>query len=134
MKRALWIVLPLSFVSCEAAPAVKPQAPAVGDSRNLEQFELKKACFDIGRRLYEAEFKHPGGGQVALNPLYTYSKELNTCVMFGGFVGKDQTSFFLVDALSNVELASSIRAGGETIGLSREEFDRKKKAFFPEVP
>lgn len=95
---------------------------------------MKRVCFDAGRRLYETEFKNPGGGQSPLNPLYTYSEKLNTCVMFAGLIGKDQFSVFLIDALSNVEIASSIRTGKQTVGLSREEFDRKKKEFFPEAP
>lgn len=135
MKHAFWIFLSLLFVSCEPAPTVRTTVPNVDEPKNLkEEFELKRACFDVGRRLYEAEFNKPSEGEIALKPRYTYSRELNTCVVFAGFIGKDNTSFFLVDALSNVELASSFQFGRKTIGLSREEFKQKEKMFFPDAP
>ena len=137
MKTTLALVVPilLMSVSCERQPLPESQPPQPdGDARILAQFELKKTCFEIGRHLYEAQFKATAG-KVALKPLYTYSKELNTCVMYVGFVGKKHqaTSHFLLDALSNIEIASSVTVGGTTVGLSQDEFERVKSEFFPEV-
>lgn len=97
------------------------------------EFDLKVRCFELGRRLWEAEFQSPQPGQVSTNPMFTYSKELNTCVLYAGYLGPTHTSEFLIDVLGNRELASSIRmADAGTFGLSKDDFAARKRAFFPE--
>ena len=56
--------------------------------------------------------------------------------MYFGFIKMREqvtVSHFLVDALTNIEIASSISVGGATLdGLSQEEFLQVKSEFFPE--
>ncbi len=136
MKHASWIFLLLILVLCELPLQLRAQGPNDSEPTKQGEFEMKKVCFDVARHVYEKDFeKSKNDGVVVLKPLYTYSKKLNTCVMYGGFVDKDETSFFIFDALTNVEIASSILKGNKTIeGLSKEDFNRKKKAFFPDAP
>ena len=90
---------------------------------------MKKTCLEIGRQLYEAEYKETAGS-VTLKPVYTYSEDLNTCVAYFGFIStsNNSVSHFLVDTLSNIEIASSYPTAG--LGLPLELFEQVKSELF----
>jgi hypothetical protein len=121
------------IVSCNPTTVQQqPPGPATRDALKQDAFDKKLICHERGRRLYESEFKNPGGGQSPLNPQFAYSEKLNSCVMFAGFLGNNGTvSEFLIDVLSNIEIASSSRNPRGTFGLSKQDFETKKKEFFP---
>jgi hypothetical protein len=110
----------------DRAPEIKARA----EVKRSAEFNLKKTCFDVGRRIYEADFAKPSPGYLAMSPLYAYSKELNTCVMFAGDIGKNSSGQFIIDTLTNEELGSSIRSGAEIISKPDVKFEQLKKRLF----
>jgi len=76
-------------------------------------------------------------GATSLDPMYTYSKELNTCVAYVGWrnfrKGEESRLEFLIDVLSNISILESDRSGTDA-GFPSDEFDRQMKAFFPDAP
>lgn len=102
-----------------------------GSSDASTDFNRKVKCLEVGQKLWAAEFSPPRQGEVAMPPLYGFSQELNTCVMWAGFGSKDGETEYLFDVLANREIASSIRTGGITLGLSEADFASLKKRYFP---
>lgn len=108
-----------------------PTSVDQGSSDAVTDFNRKVKCLEVGQKLWSAEFSAPKQGEVAMPPLYGFSQELNTCVMWAGFGAKDRESEYLFDVLANREMASSIRTGGMTLGLSEPDFAVLKSRYFP---
>jgi len=131
------VVVRLGVVAAAVIASIIGCSPGAARDRDgndglARQFDLKVRCLEIGRRFWEAEFRDLQKGQVAVNPRYTYAQELNTCIIYAGYISPDQQSEFLIDVLTNQELASSIRTGATVFGLSKDEFATRKKSFFPD--
>ena len=127
---AVLIIATLAAVSCDRAGTTSLGTTLSSESTRTE-FDLKVRCQEIGRRYWDLEFGKLESGTIAINPSYTYSKELNTCVVYAGMMSKAGRSEFLIDVLSNRELASSSRYGDVRTGQPQEEFEVKKRQFFP---
>ena len=100
------------------------------------EFARKTKCFEVGRLLYK-DLALPretiDNGSFPLDPMYTYSKELNTCVAYFAWSSFRTGEEFLIDVLSNISIVDSIRFGADAV-FSSDEFDRQMKAFFPDAP
>ena len=101
-------------------------------------FARKTKCFEVGRLLCKdlTLAREPyDEGLVDLNPMYTYSKELNTCLGYFGWLNLLQESRFefVLDVLSNITILQSAKVGADAL-VSSVEFDRQMRAFFPDAP
>jgi hypothetical protein len=113
-------------------PAEDPPTSVDQDSSDAgTDFNRKVKCLEVGQKLWSEEFSALRQGEVAMPPLYGFSQELNTCVMWAGFGSKDRETEYLFDVLANREIASSIRTRGITLGLSEADFAILKSRYFP---
>jgi hypothetical protein len=118
------------------SPAETPETATIATGSEESEFARKTKCFEVGRLLYE-DLMLGRETSSSLDPLYTYSKELNTCVAYLGWFsfseGQEFRTEFLIDVLSNMSILESLRFGADAVFPS-DEFDRQKKAFFPDAP
>ena len=104
------------------------------------EFARKTKCFAVGRLLYkDLTESYDEGLGLPLNPMYTYSKELNTCVAYVGWrnfrKGEESRLEFLIDVLSNITILQSAKVGADALSPSdSDEFKRQLRAFFPDAP
>jgi hypothetical protein len=130
MKKLALLVLLLGCLSCFQ----KPGATITSKPDNIaREFELKKICYEVGRRYWETEFRdnYPSG-YVLVNPRYAYNKEINTCIVLTGMMSKGFSGYHITDTLTNVELASSeVIDGNNTGGWTPQQFEVIKKRLFP---
>jgi len=102
------------------------------------EFARKTKCFAVGRLLYkDLTESYDEGLGLPLNPMYTYSKELNTCLGYFGWLNILQESRFefVLDVLSNITILESIKVGADALSPSdSDEFKRQLRAFFPDAP
>jgi hypothetical protein len=106
------------------------------------EFARKTKCFEVGRLLYKdlTLAREPyDEGLVDLNPMYTYSKELNTCLGYFGWLnfreGNESRFEFVLDVLSNITILQSAKVGADALSPSdSDEFKRQLRAFFPDAP
>jgi len=125
----LYLVI-LFLSSCSWNTEGNSNEPTEQPSSRFVEFQMKKMCMELGQRLFEAEFNKPTKGQMVHTPLYTYSNERNSCVMYTGYSSKEVASESLIDVLSNQEFAHHGKVGNESIGLTRIEFNELKHKYF----
>jgi hypothetical protein len=85
---------------------------------------------ELGQRLYNADYKDAPENLAAISPRYAYNKELNTCLLYVGYLGRDYANYMIIDVLTNTEISSHIRREDVVLGLSFDAFQKEEKRLF----
>ncbi|MDO8486133.1 MAG: hypothetical protein Q7S77_00315 [Candidatus Staskawiczbacteria bacterium] len=102
-----------------------------------DAFLMKQKCQTIGQKIYEDDAKTLGRDNMLI-PEYVYSKDLNTCLYFGGHVEENSYKKWIKDSLANEEIFSFFELNGRVLNKSficetcvpLEEFDMQKEILF----
>ena len=117
----LGIAILIGLASCQRTNEEAGQQP---DPQRAWLLEQKTRCYDVGRRYNDAlvaEVAAVRTGATAGNPRYCYHERLNTCLYSGIIVGQSRSDQFVIDVLTNEELASTFQTTLEAFEDRRDE-------------
>jgi len=110
------------------------------EKRSNLTFERKMECQTAGEKIYQ---KHITDGSELryFNPQYKYSKNLDTCLYYGGYFGDSEGNIqkWVIDSLTNEELISYMQVDGkpftaycDSCRATVQDFDLEKERLFNE--
>ena len=101
--------------------------------RPRELFELKVKCAELGRRYMSEHIQGTrANGWFPLHSRFAYNSNLNTCIFRGGSIITGSSNHFIVDLITNEELAGYFGDGpkdkdGEA---DRVKFEKRELELF----
>lgn len=123
-----WMIVCFSLSLAGCTPSQELQR--ADDSR---LFDMKVRCADVGRKQHDEAWSSARTGEIPASPQFNYERSSNTCVMLSGYDNPSDKIHvrYIVDLLTNVELARHARFDGDQLALSAEEFQRRVDQFWP---
>lgn len=109
-------------------------------ARENEFITKKQECEELGADLFGADSKNRAAGADMFTPQYTYNREMDACLYYGGFASAEVFSEWVKNSYTRQVIISYTTIDGDVVAgptcpvclISKDVFDAQKRMMFIE--